>query len=73
MTIKEDEELHLHKTLFKIEKDIKQLTIRVQFLESILLELMEEVFPEEVLQDSLDAIKRIHRDLKQLRDADDTC
>jgi hypothetical protein len=73
MTIKEDEELHLHRTLFKIENNVKQLTIRVQFLESILLELMEEVFPEEVLQDSLDAIRRIHRDLKKLRDADDTC
>jgi hypothetical protein len=55
-----------------VEKEIQLLKVRIQFLESILLEFIDEVFPEEVLQDSLDAIKRIRRDLAQLRDVDDT-
>ena len=73
MTIKEDEELHLHKTLFKIEENLKQLTIRVQFLESIFQEFIEVVFPEDVLWESLEAVRRINRDLTALRDnVDDT-
>lgn len=56
-----------------LEEQVHELKTRVQFLESIFQEFIETVFPEDVLWESLEAVRRINRDLTALRDnVDDT-